>query len=201
MSRSATIAAAPLEVKPRWLRHVVLLLVLLGMICAMAALRRSDLDFEDDLWAVALLLTSCWIFALALGSLVRSLRAGYALRLDARGLHVPGLDVVPWRDILGADLHRYERLGTRFAQLIVRVDVERDRKSLAHYECYLFGPWAGLHGSRGKIVVPTMLLAIEPDSLLARTREFVGQRGMVASVKRDLAAGHAAQAARGGRAR
>jgi hypothetical protein len=200
VSRSATLAVEPLEVQPRWLLHVVILLVLLAAIVGMAALRRGDLDFEDDVWAVGVLLLSFWLAALALGSLVRSVRAGYALRLDARGLHVPGLDVVPWRDVLGADLREYERMGKRFAQLIVHVDVERDRKALAHYECYLFGPWAGLHGSRGKIVVPVMLLAVEPKSLLARTREFVARGGMIATVKRDAASTRKAKRAEGRRA-
>jgi len=177
----------PLEVQPRWLLHVILLLVLLGAVVAMAALRRGDLDFEDDLWAAGILVASFWVFALALGSLVRGVRAGYAVRLDAHGLHVPGLEVVPWRAVHGADLQQYERGGKRFAQLIVYTDVDPDRTALAHYERYLFGPLAGLYGSRGKIVVPVTLLAIEPESLLARTREFIAQGGTIAAVKRDLA--------------
>ncbi len=187
MSRSATLPVEPLDVPPRWLLHIVLLLVLLGAVVAMAVLRRGDLDFEDDLGAVGVLVLSFWVFGLALGSLVRNVRAGYALRLDGHGMHVPGLDVVPWRAIRGADLRQYERSGRRFAQLIVHIDVERDGMALAHYERYLFGPLAGLYGSRGRIVVPVMLLAIEPELLLARTREFVARGGMIATVKRDAA--------------
>lgn len=188
MNRSAALPVEPLEVQPRWLLHIVFLLVLLGAVVAMAAVRRGDLDVDDELWAIGLLVLSFWIFALALGSLVRSMRAGYALRLDGRGLHVPGLDVVPWRAIRGADLHQYERSGKRFAQLVVYIDVDRGGAALTHYERYLFGPLAGLYGSRGKIVVPVMLLAIEPEPLLARTREFVAKGGMIETAKRDVAA-------------
>ncbi len=189
MNRSAALPFEPLEVQPRWLLHIVFLLVLLGAVVAMAVLRRGDLDFEDELWAIGVLVLSFWIFALALGSLVRSVRAGYALRLDAHGMHVPGLDVVSWRAVRGADLHQYERSGKRFAQLVVYIDVDRDRDrvALAHYERYLFGPLAGLYGNRGKIVVPVMLLAVEPESLLARTREFVARGGMIATAKREVA--------------
>ncbi len=49
--------------------------------------------------------------------------------------------------------------------------------SLRRYERYLFGPWAGLIGSKDKVVVPVGLLAVDPDSLLAATREFVGAAG------------------------
>jgi hypothetical protein len=199
VSRSATLLVEPLEVQPRWLAHIVLMLVLLGVVIGMVALRRGDLDIDDDLWAAAVLVGAFWVLAFALGSFVRSVHAGYALRLDAHGVHVPGLDVVPWHAVHGADLRQYEKGGKRFAHLIVHIDAAREAAALRRYERYLFGPLAGILGSRGKIVVPVMLLAVEPQSLLARTRAFVERDGTIATAKRNLAAAQTERQAAGRR--
>jgi len=165
----------PLEVRPRWLVHAGLLVALLAGIAAMVALRRGgDLDLDDDLLAAGVLVLSFWVFAIAIGSLVRNVRAGYALRLDGAGLHVPGLDVVPWHAIQDAHLRTYESAGKRFRQLVVHVDPGYSGASARHYERFLFGPIAGLVGKRGTIAIPVHLLAIDAESLLAALRAFIG---------------------------
>ena len=114
----------------------------------MVIVRRGDLDFDDDLMAAAVLALCFWVFAIGLGSFVRNVRAGHALRLDADGLHVPGLDVVPWRaSVESAELRGYGDSGKRFRQLVVHTDAFRNAPSVRRYERYVFGPWAGLAGS------------------------------------------------------
>jgi hypothetical protein len=174
MSRGARASADPLEVQPRWLVHAGFVLALVVAVAAMVALRRGDLDADEDLLAAGVLALSFWIFALGLGSLVRNVRAGYALRLDAAGLHVPGLDVVPWRAIHDAHLRSYESGGKRFRQLIVHVEPGYSGVQARHYERFLFGPVAGLVGKRGTIAIPVHLLAIDAESLLARALAFIG---------------------------
>ena len=163
----------PLDVQPRWLVHAAFVVVLLAMVVVMAMLRTNDLDFDED-GPLAVVLALCfWIFAIALGSLVRNLRAGYALRLDGAGLHIPGLEVVPWSAVRDARL----------------VD-ESGGKRLRHYERYLFGPVAGLFGPRDTIAIPVRLLAIAPNTLVARMRAFIAKPSKAA---RGAARGKAPQ--------
>jgi hypothetical protein len=177
VSTSARRHAGTLVVEPRWGRHAGFLLVMLAAVATLVVVRRSDLDSEDDFYAALVLALCFWVFAIGLGSFVRNLRAGHALRLDADGLHVPGLDVVPWHSVARAELRGYGNDGKRFRQLVVHTDALRDAPSLRRYERYAFGPWAGLVGSKGKVIVPVGLLAVDPDSLLTATREFVGAAG------------------------
>jgi hypothetical protein len=188
VSKDATPRAEPLVVAPRWGRHAGMVLLMLAGVVAMVIVRRSDLDFEDDLWAAGVLALCFWIFAIGLGSLVRNVRAGHALRLDAQGLHVPGLDVVPWASVQGTELRGYGDSGDRFRQLVVHTNALRDAGGARRYERYLFGPWSGLAGNRGKIVVPVGLLAIEPHALLAATRAFVAAASTRAAICPDVAA-------------
>ncbi len=174
VSRVAPVRVEPLEVRPRWLVHAATLVALVAAIATLAVLRRGGLDDDDDLLAATVLAISFWVFALGLGSLVRCARAGYALRLDAAGLHVPGLDPVPWSAVRAAELRSYESGGKRFVRLIVDVDPAYSGAQARHYERFLFGPVAGLLGKRGKLVIATPLLAIDPQALLAATRAFIG---------------------------
>ena len=167
-------SADPVVVAPRWLAHLCFIVLMIAAIVTLVVVRRGDdLDFEDELWTAGLLALCFWILAIGLGSLVRNLRAGHGLRLDAQGLHVPGLDVVPWTAIERVDLRGYGDSGKRFPQLVVHTDAFREPLSLRHYERYLFGPWSGLTGGRGTVLVPIGLLAVEPQSLLAMARSFV----------------------------
>ncbi len=168
--------------------HAAFLLALLVAVAAMAALRRGDLDGDEDLLAAAVLALAFWVFALGLGSLVRNARAGYALRLDGAGLHVPGLDVVPWPAIHDARLRTYESSGKRFRQLVVDVDPGYNGASARHYERFLFGPVAGLVGRRGTIAIPVHLLAIDPESLLATTRAFIATVETRAKIRANVEA-------------
>jgi len=174
VSASASRHAATLVVEPRWGRHAAFLLLMLVAVAGLVAVRRSDLDADDDFYAGVVLALCFWVFAIGLGSFVRNLRAGHALRLDAEGLHVPGLDVVPWESVGSVELRGYGDGGKRFRQLVVHTQAFRDTPALQRYERYAFGPWAGLVGSQDKVVVPVGLLAVEPESLLAATREFAG---------------------------
>ncbi len=188
MSRGATVRVDPLEVRPRWFVHAGFLLALVAGIGAMVAIRRDDLDFDEDLLAAAVLALSFWVFALGLGSLVRNVRAGYALRLDAAGLHIPGLDVVPWHGVHDAHLRTYESSGKRFRQLVVHVDPGYSGVQPRHYERLLFGPVAGLVGRRGTIAIPIHLLAIDAESLLAAVRSFIATVEVRARMRDSVAA-------------
>jgi hypothetical protein len=163
----------PLEVRPRWAIHVCLLLLLGFVVWMMVALRRGGLDSDDDFFAAAVLVLACWILAIVLASVVRNVRAGCALRLDAAGVHVPGLEPVPWSAIREARLRSYQARGYRFQQLVLAVAPGYSGGSRRHYERYLFGPIAGLLGARETIAIPIPTLAIDPDSLLAATRAFI----------------------------
>lgn len=167
----------PVVVAPRWLAHLGFIVLMAAAIVTLVVVRRGDdLDFEDQLLTAGLLALCFWVLAIGLGSLVRNLRAGHGLRLDAQGLHVPGLDVVPWTAIERIDLRGYGDSGKRFPQLVVHTDAFREPLSLRHYERYLFGPWSGLTGGQGTVLVPIGLLAVEPQALLATARSFVGGR-------------------------
>jgi hypothetical protein len=173
VSRGAA-AVGALEVQPRWLWHVGAVVALFGALAMIVALRRGGFeDDEDELFATVALALSAWVLAIALGSLVRALRAGYALRLDAAGVHVPGLEVVPWRAVVAVRQRVYERKGLCFRQIVFDVAPGYSGGSLRHYERYLFGPIPGLFGRRDTFVIATQMLAVDPDSLLAATRMFI----------------------------
>ena len=179
----------PLDVQPRWFVHAAFVVVLLAMVVVMAMLRTNDLDFDED-GPLAVVLALCfWIFAIALGSLVRNLRAGYALRLDGAGLHIPGLEVVPWSAVRDARLVD-ESGGKRLRQIVVKVEPGHGGARLRHYERYLFGPVAGLFGPRDTIAIPVRLLAIAPNTLVARMRAFIAKPSKAA---RGAARGKAPQ--------
>jgi hypothetical protein len=166
------VKAEPLDVQPRWLVHVAFVLLLLAIVVSMAMLRTTDLEFDEDVSAAVVLALCFWVFAIALASLVRSVRAGYALRLDAAGLHIPGLEVVPWSAVRDARLVS-ERGGKRLHQVVVKVEPGYSGARIRHYERYLFGPVAGLFGPRDTIAIAVRLLAIVPDVLAARMRAFI----------------------------
>ena len=179
----------PLDVQPRWFVHAAFVVVLLAMVVVMAMLRTNDLDFDED-GPLAVVLALCfWIFAIALGSLVRNLRAGYALRLDGAGLHIPGLEVVPWSAVRDARLVD-ESGGKRLRPIVVKVEPGHGGARLRHYERYLFGPVAGLFGPRDTIAIPVRLLAIAPNTLVARMRAFIAKPSKAA---RGAARGKAPQ--------
>jgi len=187
------VKSEPLDVQPRWFVHAAFVVVLLAMVVVMAMLRTNDLDFDED-GPLAVVLALCfWIFAIALGSLVRNLRAGYALRLDGAGLHIPGLEVVPWSAVRDARLVD-ESGGKRLRQIVVRIEPGHRGARLRHYERYLFGPVAGLFGPRDTIAIPVRLLAIAPNALAARMRAFIVKPPKAA---RGAARGKAPRAARG----
>jgi len=183
------VKSEPLDVQPRWFVHAAFVVVLLAMVVVMAMLRTNDLDFDED-GPLAVVLALCfWIFAIALGSLVRNLRAGYALRLDGAGLHIPGLEVVPWSAVRDARLVD-ESGGKRLRQIVVKVEPGHGGARLRHYERYLFGPVAGLFGPRDTIAIPVRLLAIAPNTLVARMRAFIAKPSKAA---RGAARGKAPQ--------
>jgi hypothetical protein len=184
---NASLRVEPLEVRPRWFVHVGFLLALVAGIATMAVMRGDDLDLDDDLLAAAVLALSFWVFAIGLGGLVRNLRAGYALRLDAGGLHVPGLDVVPWRAVRDAYLRTYESGGRRWRQIVVAVEPGYSGASVRHYERFLFGPVAGWLGKRGTITIPVLLLAIDAETLLATMRAFIGMVEQRAQLRANVA--------------
>ena len=197
---SASHAARPetVVVQPRWLLHVGLLLAMVVVIAVLVVIRRGDLEFEDDLWCIGLIAACLWLFTLGAGSLVRSVRAGHALRLDAAGLHVPGLDVVPWSAVESVDLHTYESGGKRFGEVVVVTDRVEGLTPRGGYERWMFGPLTGLRGHRGRVLITPALLDIEPDALLAATRAFVALGGKRAGA-RETAAASAAEPGSAGR--
>ena len=169
-----------LDVQPRWFVHVAFTAVLLAMVVLMAMLRSTALDLDEDVSAAVVLVLCSWVFAIALGSLVRNARAGYALRLDGAGLHIPGLDVVPWSAVRDARLVD-ERGGKRLRQIVVKLEPGHSGGRLRHYERYLFGPVAGLLGPRDTIAIPVRVLAIAPNALVAKMRAFVARPATPAS--------------------
>jgi len=174
LSRSATPSADPVVVVPRRLAHLGFIVLMVVAIVTLVVVRRGDdLDVEDQLLTAGVLALCFRVLAIGLGSLVRNLRAGHGLRLDAQGLRVPGLDAVPWTAVERVDLRGYGDSGKRFPQLVVHTDAFREPLSLRHLERHLFGPWSGLTGGRGTVLVPIGLLVVEPQALLATARSFV----------------------------
>lgn len=179
--------AEPLEVQPRWFVHAAFLLALAAVVTIMAALGRGDLEADEALLSAILLVLGFWLFALALGALVRNARTGYALRLDADGLHIPGLELVPWSAVRDARLRTEPSGGKLGRKLVVAVEPGYSGGSLRHYERYLFGPVAGLFGPRDTIAIPVSMLAIAPNALLARAHAFIAARAPLAKAHVDHA--------------
>ena len=119
-------------------------------------------------------------------------------QLDVAGLHIPGLEVVPWRAVRDARLVD-ESGGKRLRQIVVKVEPGHCGGRLRHYERYLFGPVAGLFGPRDTIAIPVRLLAIAPATLAARMRAFIAKPSKAAA--RGAARGKAPRRAAGGVAR
>ena len=90
--------------------------------------------------------------------LVRRLNAGFALMLDADGVHYPGMSIDP------------ESPDSDTGQsLVLEVDAVPERPSAVHY--WLLSSPPGAHYSRGKVNLPLMLMHMEPDEVLAAARE------------------------------
>ena len=92
---SATPRVDRVVVQPRWLLHLGFLALMVAVVVVMVVIRRGELDFDEQIGSACALALALWLFALGVGSFVRSMRTGYALRLDAIGLHIPGADVIP----------------------------------------------------------------------------------------------------------
>ena len=199
MRRSATVRAEPLLVQPRWLLHAAFLALMLAMVAVLVVVRRGDLDFEEELGSAGLLVLCCWLFALGAGGLVRSVRAGHALKLDALGLHIPGADVIPWSAVASADLGADGAETKRLRQMVLHTEGLAPVPALQAYERYVFGPLAGLKAYKGRVVVAVGLLAIDVDELLAAARQHIEVAGTLASARRDVAASAAERTAAGRR--
>jgi hypothetical protein len=195
--RAATVRAEPLLVQPRWLLHAGFLALMLAVVVVLIIVRRGDLDFEEELGSAGLLVLCCWLFALGAGSLVRSVRAGHALKLDALGVHIPGADVIPWSAVASADLGADGGETKRLRQMVLHTEGLSPVPALQAYERYVFGPLAGLKAYQGRVVVAVGLLAIDVDELLAAAREHIEVAGTLASARRDVATSATGRAAAG----
>ncbi|MEO6361611.1 MAG: hypothetical protein ABIO71_00110, partial [Caldimonas sp.] len=170
--RSATKLAA-LEIRPRWLAQLLALVGVLLGVAGLLAWRRYDPDFDDGFELTLFLLTLLWLAAVIAGGLVRQLLAGYALRLDALGLHLPGLPVIPWPSVHTVSLRKSNQgLGKHSHQLVVKTEIERTGPSLRHYERFVFGPFAGLLKRNGEIAIALAPMRVEPEQLLLDVRAF-----------------------------
>ena len=134
----------------------------------------------------------------ALGSLVRGLRSGYALRLDAAGVHVPGLEVVPWGAVLGVRQRVYERKGSALPPARLRRRAGLQRRLAASLRALSVRADPGLFGRRDTFVVPTQMLAIDPDALFAAAEAFL-EAAAAKAQRRDNAVGAAQQRQLSGR--
>ncbi|MDQ6628578.1 MAG: hypothetical protein M3Z29_09050 [Pseudomonadota bacterium] len=166
-------------------------IVVASVVCAVVAaigLRLWRIDFDDEdntAYVLGMTLLAFWLLALSLGMLVRSLVAGYALRLDAHGLHLPGWDVVPWTAIRSAELAqiRWPQDG-RFAKLVLDIDDACLAHRRGSYERWLWGPISGLRSKKKVTELALFTLAIEPEQLRAALRSFMGPKAPTRSPRR-----------------
>ena len=201
MSRSATLRLDPVVVQPRWLLHVGFLALMLAVVVVMVVIRRGELEFDEQIGSAGVLALALWLFALGMGNLVRSIRTGYALKLDTLGLHIPGADVIAWSSVESADMGADGDTHKRLRQMVVHTEGLAPVPPLQAYERYVFGPLAGLKGCKGRVVVATGLLAIDAEALLAATRAFIEVAGTRAAIRRNVDASAAERAAAGRRLR
>lgn len=181
-SAAATARAEPLVVQLRWHVHVALLLVLLVVVAVLVGVRRGDdLDFEDQLGSAGALVLCAWLFALGAGTLLRSVMAGHALKVDRDGLHVPGAAPVPWSAVESADLGADGSESWRLRSLVVHTRGLPALPIAETYERYLFGPLVGLRGWKGRISLPVGILDVDAARLLAVIRAFILQHGHAAA--------------------
>jgi hypothetical protein len=199
MSTSATLRLDPVVVQPRWLLHLGFLALMVAVVVMMVVIRRGELDFDEQIGSACVLALALWLFALGLGSFVRSMRTGHALRLDSIGLHIPGADVIPWSSVESADMGASGDTHKRLRQMVVHTVGLAPVPPLQAYERYVFGPLAGLRGYQGRVVIATGLLSIDADALLAATRAFIDVAGTRAAMRRNVEASAAERAGAGRR--
>ena len=153
-------------------------LVALGMFI----LRQDDLEFDDLMETGVVLALGLWLSTQAIGLVARRLEAGHALKIDARGLHHPGWEVVPWSAIRGAWLQRSKKIGWHQRDdLMLDIDPSCRAPAAGNYVRWMFGPIEGLWPRGKPIRIPLVGLAIAPDALLAAIESARRQAGIDAN--------------------
>ncbi|MGZ5237699.1 MAG: hypothetical protein ACXWCV_15420 [Caldimonas sp.] len=133
----------------------------------MVAVRRSQLEFDEWLMSAAALVLGFWLAAQAAGLLLRRSEAGYALRLDAAGLHHPGWGVVPWTALRRVSFRRLGGERSLF-HLVLDIDPGCPGPSQGSYVRWLFGPIEGMWRRPGRpIEIPLVALDVDPQALVA----------------------------------
>ena len=173
MSTRSKPPAEPIVVQLRWRSHLAVLAALLAAIALLVVVRRGELEGDEELLSALTLALCAWLFALGAGILVRSLVAGYALKLDDEGLHVPAAAVVPWSAVKGAKFG--DGGGGRLGSIVVQTGGLPALPLLRSYERYVFGPTVGLRGFGGRVTLPLAVLAVDAEELLAAVRKFAAR--------------------------
>lgn len=112
---------------------------------------------------------SGWVVLLSCGTLVRSLAAGYAARVDASGAHFAGWGTIPWRNVHGAALFVAEHRGIRVVQLQLLVS-DLKRLAPADLVTLLFGPVRRLFGWTNVLMLPCSTMATHEKRIEAAVR-------------------------------
>lgn len=164
---AGSVRTTPLIVRSRSRPIALVLLGGLAVGAFMALIRRDgDLDFEDWLMSAGALVLGFWLAAQACGLLMRRSSAGYALRVDDRGIHHPGWDLVPWSDVRDLRMRRIGGDGPRSLwQLVIDLDPGCPAPKRGTYVRWLFGPIEGLWRRGRPVEIPLFAIDAEPQNL------------------------------------
>ncbi len=165
---AGSVRTAPLIVRSRSRPIGLVMLGGLAVGAFMALIRHGgDLDFEDWLMSAGALVLGFWLAAQACGMLLRRSTAGYALRVDDRGIHHPGWDLVPWSAVRDLRMRRIGGDGQRSLwHLVIDLDPGCFAARRGSYVRWLFGPIEGLWRPGRPVEIPLFAIDAEPQVLL-----------------------------------
>lgn len=176
--KEALWTGAELIVKPRWIKRLCVAIILCG-VCIICLKCLAVFPFDSakaQLWFVLLVgLTlglgySAW---LTLMGLLRETLAGYSLKIDSMGIHLPGYPTIPWIGIYRAGHTWIDNKGTIYNFLELECSLHEVRKQWPRtWQLFFIGPvGAGISILQGtghfklratflKLPVPTIVKAI-----------------------------------------
>lgn len=101
-------------------------------------------------------LFSLWLCRASVLGLLNMRRAGYALKLDAAGIHFPGLPLLPWTDVEALELNPPRPDGDRSQCLVLQMRALPQQPSRLHALLRAALPGASIRHNSVSLPLPTL---------------------------------------------